>query len=244
MKIAILSDIHGNSWALSAVLTDIKSKNIPTIFNLGDSLYGPLDPRGTFELIMSNKMISISGNEDRMILESPDKKPDSPTLEYVKGNLPRNAFDWLRELPQNLFHENIIYGCHGIPSDDSVYLLECVEKDQITLKSNSEIKDLVKGIDQRIIVCGHSHISRVVYTEEKIIINPGSVGCPAFDDDVPAYHKMENHHNCAQYSILEVNGSNQRVEQIRVPYDYQSAAKAAILNNRPDWAKWVVTGRV
>jgi predicted phosphodiesterase len=49
-KIALLSDIHGNSWAFREVLTDIKNRGIETIINLGDSLYGPLDPKGTFEL--------------------------------------------------------------------------------------------------------------------------------------------------------------------------------------------------
>ena len=52
MKIAFLSDIHGNSWALKAVLNDIKQRGITEIYDLGDSLYGPLDPKGTFHLLL------------------------------------------------------------------------------------------------------------------------------------------------------------------------------------------------
>ncbi|SDD65802.1 Calcineurin-like phosphoesterase superfamily domain-containing protein [Priestia aryabhattai B8W22] len=54
-KIAIISDIHGNSLALEAVLSDISRRGINTIFNLGDSLYGPLDPLGTFKLLMEHE---------------------------------------------------------------------------------------------------------------------------------------------------------------------------------------------
>lgn len=49
-RIAVLSDIHGNFWVLQAVLEDIKKRAITTIFNLGDSLYGPLDPAKSFQL--------------------------------------------------------------------------------------------------------------------------------------------------------------------------------------------------
>jgi len=61
MRIAILADIHGNSWALSKVLEDIEKKKPDLIVNLGDSLYGPLNPKETFDLIKSRKIISISG---------------------------------------------------------------------------------------------------------------------------------------------------------------------------------------
>ena len=43
-KIALISDIHGNTWALEAVVDDLDSRGIQTVLNLGDSVYGPLDP--------------------------------------------------------------------------------------------------------------------------------------------------------------------------------------------------------
>ena len=62
-KIAVISDIHGNAIALSEVFKDIKKRNIHTVINLGDSLYGPLDPKGTFDILTVNKVISISGKQ-------------------------------------------------------------------------------------------------------------------------------------------------------------------------------------
>ncbi|EJQ97804.1 hypothetical protein II1_05023 [Bacillus cereus MC118] len=60
-KIAIISDIYGNSHALKAVLKDISCRKVEMIINLGDSVYGPLDPLGTIEILMSNEMIHIKG---------------------------------------------------------------------------------------------------------------------------------------------------------------------------------------
>nr|WP_227494842.1 metallophosphoesterase family protein [Bacillus mycoides] len=62
MKIAIISDVHGNSHALKAVLKDIERRKAEMIINLGDSVYGPLDPLGTIEILMSNEMIHIKGS--------------------------------------------------------------------------------------------------------------------------------------------------------------------------------------
>lgn len=53
--------------------------------------------------------------------------------------------------------------------------------------------DRLQNIEQKIIVCGHTHIPRVVYLANgKIIINPGSVGLPAYKDELPVMHKMES----------------------------------------------------
>lgn len=58
-KIAVLSDIHGNSWALEEVIKDIEKRGIKNIIDLGDSIYGPLDPMGTYKLLTQNKINSI-----------------------------------------------------------------------------------------------------------------------------------------------------------------------------------------
>ena len=243
-KIAVLSDIHGNSWALNTVLSDIKSKGIKTIINLGDCLYGPLDPKGTFDLLSSNDILSISGNQDRIILENLNIKSDMITLEYVKENLDNDAIDWLKELPFDFIHENYIYGCHGIPANDSVYLLESLQTDNVTVKGKEEIDDLLDNIKQKIIVCGHSHVPRIVETNKKIVINPGSVGLPAYNDDLPIPHKMENFNSHARYSTLTFTKKSVNIDQIAISYDYEEAARMAEKNKRNDWAKWIRTGRV
>jgi len=243
-KIAILSDIHGNSWALREVLADIESKGIETIINLGDSLYGPLDPQGTFNLLNENKVISILGNQDSFILENLDSNSDLITLEFVKAQIVNDIVDWLKKLPFDLIYENEIYCCHASPTSDSTYLLEDIRPDYVTVKDNQEIDRLLKNIKQKIVVCGHSHVSRIVETDKKIVINTGSVGLPAYDDDLPIPHKMENFCSHARYSVLSFTNNSVNIDQISILYDYEVAAKMAKENNRNDWANWIRTGRI
>ncbi len=242
MKIAILSDIHGNSWALNEVLIDIKSKGIETIINLGDSLYGPLDPQGTFNLLIENDVLSICGNGDRIIFEHLGEVSTYKTMEYVKAQIDNNTINWLKKLPFDLIHESI-YCCHASPHSDTTYLLENLKSDHITVKEYSEIDKILKDIKQEIVVCGHSHVSRVVKTANKTIHNTGSIGLPAYEDELPIPHKMENFSPNARYSILTLSENPVKIEQVVISYDYEAAARKAEENERSDWAKWIRTGR-
>ena len=244
LQIAVLSDIHGNSWAFREVLSDIKSRGIESIINLGDSLYGPLDPNGTFKLLAENNVISISGNQDRIILENLDTNSDIPTLEYVKSQLDTDAQDWLKNLPFDLVHENEVYCCHASPENDSEYLLEYLQADHIAVKDGLQLDEVLKEIHQKIVVCGHSHLSRVVETENYLIINPGSVGLPAYDDELPIPHKMESFSPMARYCIVKMENGEAVVDQIAVSYDFEEAASTAEKNDRKDWARWIRMGRV
>lgn len=243
-KFAFISDIHGNSFALEAVLSDIETRNIDLIFNLGDVLYGPLNPLGTFELLKTKEMVCISGNQDRTVLESIGKVDNHPTTNYVLNQLNGEAIDFLKALPFDYHHDSGIYFCHASPHKDDEYLIEKLFESHVGVKQNEELDPILKNIEEKIVVCGHSHQSNVIKTASKIIINPGSVGLPAYDDDLPIFHKMESYNNHASYSVLCINNEgNVSIESVSIPYDFESAAKLAEKNDRPDWAKWLRTGR-
>jgi len=244
MKIAIVSDIHGNSWAFKEVLSDIYKRGINEIINLGDSLYGPLDPKGTFDLLIDNNVVSILGNQDKLIIDNFNAKSNFITLEYVKAQIDINVIIWLKSLKFDLIYHNLIYCCHASPQSDSIYLLERLFPDFIGIKDKNEIDEILKDIQQKIVICGHSHISRVVETNLKTIINPGSVGLPAYDDDIPIPHKIENFSPMAKYAILTITDKLINVDNIFISYDYEQAAKIAELNNRADWARWIRTGMI
>jgi predicted phosphodiesterase len=83
MRIAVISDVHGNYWALTSVLKDIDKRKPDLIVNLGDSLYGPLKSNDTFRLFRSYDIISISGHQDRTIIGNLRDESNNMTLRYV-----------------------------------------------------------------------------------------------------------------------------------------------------------------
>jgi predicted phosphodiesterase len=245
VRIAALSDIHSNVFALEAVVNDAKRRGADLMLNLGDIVYGPIAPRATYDLLGEYEFVTIRGNQDRQIYEATKEEVDSnPTMQFVLNELDETPIDWLKDLP---FDEQIgddIYFCHGTPSDDLVYLLDNVETGRARLRTDSEIVELLNAQSSNIVICGHTHIPRMVSLNSgQLVINPGSVGLPAYTDDAPVFHVMENFCPHASYSIVERVKLGWTVQHVKVPYDFHKAAEEAIKRKRVDWAHFLTTGR-
>ncbi|MHA2500753.1 MAG: metallophosphoesterase family protein [Candidatus Hodarchaeales archaeon] len=242
--IAVLSDIHGNSWALQSVLEDIEQRGIHKIVNLGDSFYGPLDPQGTAKMLLDRKFMSVQGNEDRILVTASKRGLKHPSLDFTKKTLNSDAIAWLRKLTSTAIVGKEIFLCHGSPERDDEYLLEEVSEQWVVLRSTAAIAKMITGIDQQLILCGHSHLPRIVgLPTGQLIVNPGSVGLPAYMDEQPYLHCMETGSPHSRYSILSKNITSWHIENVAIPYDWQTAAATALKNGRPDWAKWIAEGR-
>jgi putative phosphoesterase len=242
-RIAIIADVHANVWALDAVLSDIRRQGADVLVNLGDVLYGPLEPRATFERLQSaDVLLTVRGNQDREIYED---QGSNPTLNFVIEDLGEDAIGWLRGIPETAVFESDIFLCHGTPSCDETYLLEDVSSGRPFLKSEQEIVRLVGSIRHPVILCGHTHIPRLVrLAGGQIILNPGSVGLPAYADDEPVPHTMETYSPHASYAILTRTAGGWNVCFQRVAYDFEKASQVAAARGRGDWAKSIATGRV
>lgn len=240
-RFAAISDIHGNLLALEAVLDDLARRGIREFVNLGDHLQGPLDPIGTAERLMALGAPSICGNCDRHLYE-----PDSQATGIVAENRacldPRHLI-WLEGMPQTLRVGEDVLLCHGTPWADDVYLLEEVGASGVRLRNPRELAAELTGMDASLILCGHSHVPRLVHVSpEALVVNPGSVGLPAYTDDSPP-HIMEAGSPHARYAVLNRIGSGWEVEHVAVLYDWDRAADLAMRNGSPEWAAWLRTGR-
>ncbi len=245
MKIAVLSDIHSNVFALEAVIEDAKKHGVEQMVNLGDIFYGPIAPRATYDLLNKHKFITIRGNQDRQIYEaSPEEIDANPTMQFVLDDLGEEPILWMKSLPFDSQLSDEIYLCHGTPRNDVEYLLEDIKTGSPRLRFDSEITSLLNGISSEIILCGHTHIPRTVkLASGQLIINPGSVGLPAYTDDEPVIHSMENYCPHASYAVLERVKSGWTVQQIKVYYDHRKAALKAKEKGRKDWEHFLSTGR-
>ncbi|MBY3186483.1 metallophosphoesterase family protein [Rhizobium laguerreae] len=245
MRFAAIADIHGNHLALEAVLADIRTQDVEEIVNLGDFFSGPLDAGKTADLLMPLSLTSVRGNHDRYLIEQdPAAMHASDAAAY--GQLSSSHLDWLRSLPFDLVYRGEVYLCHAAPKDDNLYWLESVSPEGFVLLQPFEaIEALAEGIDLPLILCGHSHIPRAVrLSDGRLIVNPGSVGCPAYDDELPYYHKVEAGHPLASYAILEKAAGGWTWQFRTVAYDYMAMSALAAKRGRADWAGALATGWV
>lgn len=241
-KIAFLSDIHGNILALEKVVEDLKHRGVDTVITLGDQVSGPLWPKETAQFLMKQNWIQIAGNHERQLLTTPAEEK-GPSDRYADSLLNKAEHDWLRSLPTSLRMEEGIFLCHGSPADDMTYLLETIENGRVNLSSVKEIQSRLNNVQSPIVACGHSHTPRVVHMPNgMMIINPGSVGMPAYTDDGPRPHKVETGSPQAHYAILERNSNGWNAQILSISYDHQKAADQAVRNNRLELAEGLHTG--
>ena len=183
MKIAAISDIHGNLAALKAVLAEIKGHAPDLIVNLGDSLSGPLFPAECADCLLSLDIPTIRGNHERQLLTLPvDEMGESDR--YAMSCLETHHLRWIEHTPTTLLIEREIQLVHGTPESDLGYFLETVEPQGVREANRLEIHDRAHGVSAPLILCGHTHISRTVSLGDgRLVVNPGSVGLPAYEDD-------------------------------------------------------------
>lgn len=245
MRFAAIADIHGNCAALEAVLADIAAHGIATdsIVNLGDCLSGPLEAGRTADLLLSLDLVSVRGNHDRYLIEHEAGNMHAWEADAFRQLTPAHL-DWLRGLPFSRVWRDEVFLCHAVPKDDHTYWLEEVKPDgSVCLKPLVEIERLADGISQSLILCGHSHLPRAVRLPDgRLIVNPGSVGCPAYDDNTPYYHRVEAGTPMASYAICERQSGVWSVTFRLVNYDHMSQSRLAAANDRPAWEAGLATG--
>ena len=260
MKIAVISDIHGNLPALQAVLAEIDKEGVDEIVNCGDTLAGPLQAAETAELLMKRQIAMIAGNHERQMLTLPANKlslSDACALAQISST--QRA--WLASAPPNLWLTEDVFVCHGTPGSDLQYWLETVTNDfgisgslGLRAATSAEILErLGTGIHAErasVVVCGHTHIPRIFNRVSPTgghmmtIVNPGSVGLPAYSDMYPFKHYIETGTTHARYALLKQNSLGWQVELRSVKYDFESMARLAEARHRPDWAIALRTGRM
>jgi diadenosine tetraphosphatase ApaH/serine/threonine PP2A family protein phosphatase len=238
---AVIADVHGNRWALEAVVADIRRRGITEVYDLGDTLYGPLDPAGTAAILRGLGATTVRGNEDRLL--TADGTP-SATAAWARAQLSAADLEWLSRLPLLLEVGEVVL-FHGTPRSDSEYLLWHVTRSGLRRRSPRSVAALLSGNAAGLALCGHDHTPATVQLPGGgLVVNPGSVGLPAYADDRPSPHAMATGTPHARYAVITLRkGGGWAIEHLRIAYDHLAAAAAAAAHGRDDWAGWLATGR-
>ncbi|HKV99892.1 MAG TPA: metallophosphoesterase family protein [Vicinamibacterales bacterium] len=241
---AVLADIHGNRWALEAVLEDLARTPGAAIINLGDTLWGALDPAGTADTLMRLPARHVRGNTDREMLEHTGARSttDAHSLAALTG--PRRAWLAAHEPP---FVVGEVLACHGTPAHDDVSLIEEIAAGSVRRRNGFETGAVLGPVPAPVtlVLCGHTHVPGIVQVPGgPLVVNPGSVGLPAYSHDVPCPHRMESGAPHARYALVRRDRRGWDVDLRAVAYDWEAAARCAAEVGRRDWAHQLRTGHV
>ena len=220
MKIAVISDIHGNVYALMKVLEDIENQDVDTIICLGDLVgYGP-HPNEVVATIRRRKILCIKGNYDASVVDNAfsfirDTSINSFSLPWTVDELRVSNKYFLSSLPSNItlnFEGKSLSFVHGSPRAINEYM-----KDDETL-----LTEIMNEFNGDILVCAHTHLPFIKKFGNKLLINDGSVGKPKIGRP-----------NCT-YAIIELyEGTSPKAEIREIEYDYHKTIKDMEMNKFP-----------
>lgn len=242
MRIAIIADTHGNLLALEAVLADLRSAAADALVNLGDLVSGGFDPAGSAAAQMGLGCATVAGNHERQVLDNGPGRTDI----FARSLLSAAQLEWIGGLPRSLLLDGgAVFACHGSPAGgDLEYLLDDVSSGRSVLDRETSIRPRLIGIGAAtLVLCGHSHTARVAVVDGVTILNPGSVGLPAYADDGETPHVMEAGSPHARYAVATRRGGVWDVELCAVGYDWEAASAQAEANGFALHARWAATGR-
>lgn len=242
MRLALISDIHGNLPALEAVAADIRRRGCDAVANLGDCLSGPLWPQETARFLMAENWHTVAGNHERQLLTLPAAK-QSLSDRFTALQLGDPEWAWLSALPATLQLDGDILLCHGGPHGDMVYLTESIIHGRVALSSEKEIRQRLGSTRNAVVAYGHSHIPRSLYLDNMLLANPGSVGLQAHTDHRPP-HTIENGSPYARYAVIEKKGRTWQTLHFALPYPHEAAVAKAQKEHRTDWAYALQYGRM
>ena len=243
MRIALISDIHGNLVSLETVLADIDREQVDQIICLGDlATLGP-QPYEVVDRFRTLDCPCVMGNHDAFLL-NPDllhEYTDSPQfvelVGWCAGQLSKADFDYLGsfqpliELP--LGTQTTLLCSHGSPKSNTDRILATTP--------TTELDRMLSGHTAVVMAGGHQHVQMLRQHRGKLIVNVGSVGQP-FDhrpfEDEPRLLP------CAQYAIVNWIDAALSIDLRWVPIDLDAVKQAALASSMPDvdwWVNWWMT---
>jgi predicted phosphodiesterase len=236
MRVALISDIHGNLVSLEAVLADIDREGVDQIVCLGDVAgLGP-QPREILARLQALGCICIMGNHDSDLLNPDcDPEPDLWTTQvtaWCADQLSKADLDYIRSFQPlveiSLGGRATLLCYHGSPRSNTDRILSTTPSEKLD--------EMLAGHTATVMVGGHNHVQMLRWHRGAAIVDVGSVGLP-FDqmpfEDLPAFVPW------AEYGIVSWVDGVLNVDLRQVPIDLYAVKQAALASDMPGTDYWV-----
>ncbi|HEX5167254.1 MAG TPA: metallophosphoesterase family protein [Thermomicrobiales bacterium] len=217
MRVAVISDMHGNAVAFDAVLADIRAQGADQIVCLGDTLQGGAQPRQVLERLQEIDCPVVLGNADDFLRSADHGGEPSTELQLAtrRWSLEQLGDDGLAAIGSFLATVRIglpggrtLLCFHGSPTSFNDILLPETPEDEVQRLLGPSLPAIQCG--------GHTHLQQLRRVSDSFFFNPGSVGL-AWNRNQPANPPLAD--PWAEYAILTADDTTVAVEFRRVPYD-------------------------
>lgn len=215
MRIAVMSDIHSNHFALEACIRYVEKLKIDKIILLGDYVSDCPNPQTTLKLLKEirekYKVWCVRGNREEYFIRHEDGYQDGWVYEANTGNLlytyehlTREDINWFRELSNTSIVQ--------IGKTEPIIIAHAslTNSRELLYANEQNTKDLLHSISCKYMLCGHTHRQFEYHYDGKVLINPGSVG-------VPIGCKKSAH-----MAIMEWKEDRWNTQFITLPYDFHA----------------------
>lgn len=242
MRLAVISDIHGNLLALDAVLAELEREAPDRLICLGDVVAGPR-AHDALARIRELGCPVITGNWDAWSIEGMPE-PSNATEErlYDLGafwaeRLDEGDRDFIRTFAPRIeldLDGTRLLCFHGSPRSYDHWI--------IATTPDHEVEEMLAGFEAPVLVGGHTHLQMLRRYADSLFVNPGSVGMP-FVRWSPEAVKIAPR---AEYAILSVESGRFAVDLRRTSYDVEAHLRMGLESGMPhaDWwaAPWQQPG--
>ena len=236
MRIAIISDMHGNDFAFQKVEADIKAQGVNQVVCLGDAIQGGAQPKETVNRLRKMNCPVVMGNADGWLIkgEETGKDPipeerlkkmqvirewslsqlDDENINFIKSFQPTVTINLEKDLDLLCFH--------GSPTDFDHIILPTT--------SEEEFQKYLGAFSKNILAGGHTHTQQIRRCGERFFRNPGSVGLPFSSYQPDGIFHVDS---WAEYAILNIENGNIGVEFRRLPYNVNDLIDVYKKTGRP-----------
>jgi putative phosphoesterase len=235
MRIGLISDIHGNFFALEAVLTELAKEELDELICLGDvAALGP-EPGAVLARLRDLQCPVAMGNTDAWLLgptDAGDDEIDRALINWCVAQLTEADIAYIRSFPptieRTLDAEQSLLCFHGSPRSYDDVILATTTDDVVDAALGESRASMLAG--------GHTHLQMVRRHGDAHLINPGSVGLPGVG---PAGAPRNRLVRWAEYAIVEAAGNRLDIVLRRTPLDAEQMVARAQACDMPAYGWWV-----
>ncbi len=213
LRIAVISDVHGNTYALQAVLADITRAAPDLIVNLGDQIEGSANPALAYQLQADLNAAEVRGNNDEKLWPGGRRDELGRRFQaFLETQLKAEELARLAALPLTaICAQGRVFACHGTPESAWTSLLWGYAGEAYRARDPRELRAIVEPLNAQVVLCGHTHRAGATRAGDTLVVNVGAVS-----DQVDGDPR-------ARWTLLEARGERWTPDFRAVPYDIDAA---------------------